>query len=92
MSQHPSLKATGFGVKHRNVLKRFERMKKMKTDERWSDVRSAYGLPKIKSVKIKVKKIKEAKVPAAGGAAAAPAAGAAAPAAKAAAPKPKGAK
>jgi len=81
MSQHSSLKARGFGARHRNVLKRFERIKKMKVDGRWQDAMSPYGLPKIKSVKIKVKKIKEAKAPAADGAAA-PAAGATAAPAK----------
>ena len=81
MSQHSSLKARGFGARHRNVLKRFERIKKMKADGRWEDVMSPYGLPKIKSVKIKVKKIKEAKAATADGAAA-PAAGAAAAPAK----------
>ncbi len=78
MSQHSSLKARGFGVKHRNVLKRFERIKKLKADGRWQDVMSPFGLPKIKSVKIKVKKIKaeaktDAAAPAGAPAAAAPA-------------------
>lgn len=56
MSQHPSLRVDSVGIKHRNVLKRFERVKKMVTDGNWSDERSIYNLPKLKSLKIKVKK------------------------------------
>jgi len=55
MSQHPSLKVDSVGLKHRNVLNRLERVKKMKQDEKWTDDRSIYNLPKIKSIKIKVK-------------------------------------
>ncbi len=80
MSQHSSLKASGFGVRHRNVLKRFERIKKMKIDGRWEDTMSPFGLPKIKSLKLKVRKVKEAKAEGAEGAAAT--AGTAAPAAQ----------
>ena len=91
MSQHPSLRMDSVGAKHRNVLKRFERVKKMMEENKWQDRPSVLGLPKIKSMKIKVKKTKEA--PAEAGApgaagAAAPKAAAAAPAAKAAAAKP----
>lgn len=57
MSQHPSLRVDSVGVKHRNVLKRLERIKKLQDEGRWSDEKqSIYNLPKIKSVKIKVKK------------------------------------
>jgi small basic protein (TIGR04137 family) len=56
MSQHPSLKVDSVGVKHRNVLKRFERVKKMKNAEVWTDETSIYNLPKYKSIKLKVKK------------------------------------
>ena len=55
MSQHPSLRIDSVGAKHRNVLKRFERVKKMEQEQRWSGRTSAYGLPKIKSLKIKIK-------------------------------------
>ncbi len=90
MSQHPSLRVDSVGTKHRNVLTRLERIKKLQEENKWKPVdgSSVLGLPKVKSVKIKVKKTKEA--PAEAGAAApgavAPAAGAkpaAAPAAKA---------
>lgn len=85
MSQHPTLKIDSVGVKHRNVLKRSERIKKMQEQNKWQDRASAFNLPKMKSQKIKVKKIKETPAEAAAGATAAPAAGAAAPAAKGAA-------
>ena len=98
MSQHPSLREDSVGAKHRNVLKRFERIKKLQEENKWQDRVTVYNLPKIKSMKIKVKKAKGvaaegaegAAAPAAAGAAAAkPAAKAAAPAAKAAAPAAK---
>lgn len=82
MSQHPSLRSDSVGTKHRNVLKRFERVKKLQELGKWSDKSSIYNLPKVKSMKIKIKKVKEAKEPAAEGTAAAPAAGAAKAAAK----------
>ena len=91
MSQHPTLKIDSVGVKHRNVLKRSERIKKMQEQNKWQNRLSAFNLPKMKSQKIKVKKIKETAAEAAAGAAGvAPAAGAAAPA-KGAAPAAKGA-
>ncbi len=92
MSQHPSLREDSVGAKHRNVLKRLERIKKLQETGKWQDRVSVFGLPKVKSMKIKVKKTKEA--PAEAGAVApgtAPAAGAAAPAGKAGAPAAKGA-
>jgi len=56
MSQHPSLRVDSVGAKHRNVLKVFERIKKLKAQDKWNDRESVYGLPKVKSIKIKVKK------------------------------------
>ena len=66
MSQHPSLREDSVGAKHRNVLKRFERINKLQEQNRWQDRASVFGLPKVKSMKIKVKKTKEG--PAAGAA------------------------
>ena len=60
MSQHSSLKLKALSGRHRNVLKRYERIKKLQQGERWQDGMSAYGLPKVKSVKVKVKKAKAA--------------------------------
>ena len=80
MSQHPSLREDSVGTKHRNVLKRFERINKLQEQNRWQDRASVFGLPKVKSMKIKVKK--EAKAPAEGAAGEAAAPGAAGAAAK----------
>ena len=87
MSQHSSLRIDKVGSRHRNVLKRYERIEKLKGESRWTDNKSVYGLPKVKSQKMKVKKA--AKTAAAAGAAAAPAAAAGAAPAKAAAAPPK---
>lgn len=59
MSQHSSLKIDPTRTRHRNVLKRHERMQRLIETEKWNDRSSAFGLPKVKSVKIKVKKVKE---------------------------------
>ena len=76
MSIHPSLRPSK-GKGHRSVFKRFERIKMLAEKDKWKEGESVFGLPKVKSIKIKVKKEKsEAKV-AAEGAAVAPVAGAA---------------
>ncbi|MDD5347541.1 MAG: small basic protein [Candidatus Omnitrophica bacterium] len=86
MSMHPSLRGSEKGKKHRSVLKRIERLKSMLDKEKWKEGDPVYGLPKLKAVRIKIKKEKVEKAAEAGaaveGAAAAPAAGkeAAAPA------------
>ena len=85
MSQHSSLKIDPTATRHRNVLKRHERIQRLMELEKWNDRASAFGLPKVKSMKIKVKKVKAEK---AEGAAATPAAGQATPAPGAAAPAP----
>ncbi len=75
MSIHPSLKATK-GNKQRSVLKRFERIEKLKTDGKWEEEKSPFGLIKGKVLKIKIKKVKtaEAKTDETAGEAAKPAA------------------
>lgn len=71
MSQHSSLRIDPTRTRHRNVLKRHERVQRLIEQEKWAtDRASAFGLPKVKSVKIKVKKVKAEK--AEGAAAAAP--------------------
>lgn len=82
MSQHPSLKMSGVGKAHRNVLKRYERVKKLADEGRWTPQQPVFGLPKVKSLKIKVRKKSEAAAKTAEGAAPAEGAPAAAPAAK----------
>ena len=87
MSIDKSLRRKNQLARARNVLTRGERIKQMEDEERWPDGRSPYGLPKVKVIKLVVKKAKKAKEeekPAEGEAAAA-AAGAAPGAAPAAA-------
>jgi small basic protein (TIGR04137 family) len=90
MSMHPSLKATEKGKKQRSVLKRIERVKSMMDKEKWKEGDDFYHLPKLKTIRIKIKKEKVEKAAEATGvegaapaAAAAPAAGKAAAAAPA---------
>ncbi len=47
--------------RHRSVLKRLERIKILKEKGKWREENSFFGLPKIKTTKIKVKKEKAEK-------------------------------
>ena len=47
MSIDPSLKIKGALSRHRNVLKRAERIEQLKEEERWSEEDSLLGLPKV---------------------------------------------
>ncbi len=58
MSQHSSLRSRGVSKRHRSVFKRFERIKILKKEGKWTQNDSIFGLPKVKSIKIKVKKEK----------------------------------
>lgn len=48
MSMHSSLKGAAKIRTKRNVLKRFERVEKLKEEGRWQDGDRAHGLPKTK--------------------------------------------
>jgi small basic protein (TIGR04137 family) len=86
MTLDKSLRIRRGSVKSRNVLKRGERIGKLKEAERWEETMSVLGLPKVKVVRLAMKKKKKKKEEeGAEGAAAAP--GAAAPAAGAAGAK-----
>jgi small basic protein (TIGR04137 family) len=84
MSIDKSLRKRGALARARNVLKRHERIEKMKDMEIWNDDRSPFNLPKTRVNKVVTKKAapKKAAAEAAGAAGAAPAAEAAKPAAK----------
>ena len=86
MSIHPSLTISEKDKKQRSVLKRSERLKAMLEKGQWKEGEKVYGLPKIKTIRIKIKKEKVEKaaegVPAEGAAPAAAAAETKAPAAK----------
>ena len=51
MSIHRSLALRGSGKGHRNVLSREERIAKLEDEGRWSEERSVFGLPKVRSIK-----------------------------------------
>ncbi len=86
MSIHPSLVISDKNKKQRSVLKRSERLRTMLEKENWKEGDKVFGLPKIKTLRIKIKKEKAekaAEATTAEGAAAAPAADAKAAAAPA---------
>ena len=80
MTIDKSLRIRRGSVKARNVLKRGERITKLKEAERWEETMSVLGLPKVRVYKLTMKKKKKKKEEEEGaeGAAAAPAAGGAA--------------
>lgn len=60
MSVHPSLKSKGEGKGKRSVFKRFERLKELIEKEKRKAGDSIFGLPKLKVLRWKVKKVKKA--------------------------------
>jgi len=62
MSIHPSLRSSDKDKKQRSVLKRAERLRSMLGKGQWKEGDSVYGLPKIKTIRIKIKKEKAEKV------------------------------
>lgn len=60
MSIHPSLKLSDKNKKQRSVLKRTERLRMMLEKEQWKPGDEVCGLPKIKTIRIKIKKEKAA--------------------------------
>ena len=72
MSIHPSLALSDKNKKQRSILKRTERIRILMEKGKWKEGDDVYGLPKIKTVRIKIKKEKaeKAAVPAAAEAAA----------------------
>jgi small basic protein (TIGR04137 family) len=73
MSIDKSLKKRGSLVRARNVLKRFERIAQLKVEERWTEEKGPFNLPKVRVSKLVQKKTAKKKDEAEG--AAAPAAG-----------------
>jgi len=69
MSIHPSLGSAVKGRQAKSVLKRTERIKHMMAKGLWKDDGKIFGLPKIKAIRLKVKKEKAAEKPAEEGAA-----------------------
>ena len=61
MSIHKSLVSGDRLRRERNVLTRWERIEKLRLEQKWDDERSVYSLPKVKVVRFKKhKKKKEA--------------------------------
>ena len=60
MSIHPSLSASAKAKKVRSVLKRAERLKILMDKDSWKEGQSIFALPKIKTMRIKIKKEKAA--------------------------------
>jgi len=90
MSIDKSLRMKGKLVRPRNVFTRIERIKILKDEGKWEPTMSVFGIPKVKSIKIKRKAKSEKKAAKAEAAAeATPAAAAATPAAAPAAGKEK---
>lgn len=58
MSIHPSLASSQKHKKQRSVLKRTERLRTMMEKGNWKEGDAVFGLPKIKTVRIKIKKEK----------------------------------
>lgn len=55
MSIDKSLITKGKLTRHRNVLTRPERIKVMTNENLWKDGRSVFGLPKVKTLKVRKK-------------------------------------
>ena len=62
MAIHPSLKTSDKVNKARSVMKRSERIRSMMEKGQWKEGDDVYRLPKIKAVRIKIKKEKVEKV------------------------------
>ena len=90
MSIDKSLRRKNSLQRARNVLTRGERILQMQKEDRWNDGRSPFGLPKVKVIKLVVKKAKKKEEKVAEGAEGEAAAAGAAPAAPAPGAKPAG--
>lgn len=60
VSIHSSFRTAGGSSKHRNVLTRLERLEKLEAANRWDTAaQGLFGLPKVKSIKVAIKKKKK---------------------------------
>ena len=53
MSVDKSLKMSGKLRRHRSVLSRAERIERLIDEEKWEDGKSVFGLPKVKTVRVR---------------------------------------
>ncbi len=56
MSQHPSLKTSSVSAEQRTVLRRYEKVKALQEKKQWNEKTSIFHLPKVKTMRLKVKK------------------------------------
>ncbi len=61
MAIDKSLKIKAGSIKTRNVLTRAERIERLKEQDRWSEEDSVLGLPKVRVMKMGLKKKKKVK-------------------------------
>lgn len=61
MTLDKSLQRKGRLVRSRNVLKRGERIDQLKSEERWQEGQSPFGLPKVRVIQTVVGKKKKKK-------------------------------
>lgn len=61
MTMDRSLKVQAGAIKTRNVLTRAERIARLQELGRWSDEMDAVGMPKVRVVKVSLKKKKKVK-------------------------------
>lgn len=61
MTMDKSLKVQAGAIKTRNVLTRAERISRLKALDRWSDDSEVVGMPKVRVVKVSLKKKKKVK-------------------------------
>lgn len=61
MTMDKSLKRRSALVRSRNVLTRAERITKLQEGDRWSEGQSPIGLPKVRVIKLSMKKKKKKK-------------------------------
>lgn len=61
MSIHPSLKMSASARRHRSVMKRIERLRWLNEKGKFEEGDSVFGLAKIKTVRLKLKKEKVVK-------------------------------
>ncbi|MDP6443584.1 MAG: small basic protein [Pirellulaceae bacterium] len=61
MTIDKSLKIRGGVSRSRNVLTRAERLEKLQESDRWAEGDPVFGLPKVRVVKVSLKKKKKAK-------------------------------
>lgn len=61
MTMDKSLKVQAGAIKSRNVLNRAERIAKLQESNRWSESSKVLGMPKVRVVKVSLKKKKKVK-------------------------------